>query len=410
MLFSILESLGGVFREPVLSVPVLIIESDDWGPGPTCHAETLDRLRRVLERHRDTAGRSAVMTLGVVLSVPEKGNADTAERGAWPRRWLSDHEFRKIRDIMLLGRHDGVFDLHLHGMEHCWLPAVFKAAETDEHIRRWVQGNDFPLWETLPPALQSRWVDGSVLPSRPLGETEIRTAVAEETEAFQRIFGFRAQVAVPPTFIWNDVVERAWAEAGIKVIVTPGRRHEMRDARGHPAGPEKVILNGQKSPFGPIYMVRDLYFEPARGHSWTFVFEALKTRLNLGRPALVETHRFNFIQGKATAEKAIQELEHLLDAAQKAFPELRFLSTQELAFRIRSKHDDLVEKNLGRKLSVILRRIWHDRRLRALACLTGLVVPGYLLYAALEARRFINKNPGGPRPRKRAQGENPCRL
>ena len=59
------------WREPVLRQPVLIIESDDWGAGPLAQADALNRLSALLQRVRDGSGRPAVMTLGVVLEVPD---------------------------------------------------------------------------------------------------------------------------------------------------------------------------------------------------------------------------------------------------------------------------------------------------------------------------------------------------
>ncbi len=383
MLSSILRRFKALCREPVLSAPVLILESDDWGPGPASHAEKLQRLFSMLERYKDSEGRSPVMTLGVILAVPHRASGVPTPRQPSCKRLLSEEDFRSLRDLMLFGKAQGVFDLHLHGMEHSWMPAVLKAAETDATIQSWLHAEGCPLWEDLPPALQSRWVDGSVLPSLPLEEEAIRSAVLEETKAFRNIFGFRAQVAVPPTFVWNDAVECAWAEAGIRVIVTPGRRFEMRDAQGKPSGTEMEIVNGRRSRYGPLYLVRDVYFEPARGHSWKRVLEAVKTYQKLGRPVLVEIHRENFIGPKA--ERSFRELENLLSAVGKSIPTVRYLSTRELALCMAGRDTDLMERRWSRKIRILLRRLWHERRLRVFACFTGLIVPGFLMALFLDA-------------------------
>ena len=104
---------------------------------------------------------------------------------------------------------------------------------------------DPPATESLPPAIQSRWIDATTLPTRPLEYSEIRAAVLSEVALFQRIFGSAPKVVVPPTFIWNDAVESAWAEAGVQIVVSPGRRYESRDAEGRPAGSSRAIINGQ---------------------------------------------------------------------------------------------------------------------------------------------------------------------
>ena len=68
---DVLNTFNGGRSEPVLKFPVLVIESDDWGPGPVHHAQRLERLRQILLRHRDSRGRPAVMTLGVILALPD---------------------------------------------------------------------------------------------------------------------------------------------------------------------------------------------------------------------------------------------------------------------------------------------------------------------------------------------------
>jgi hypothetical protein len=51
-------------------------------------------------------------------------------------------------------------------MEHYWPPALLHAAHQDESLRAWLTGDAFPPYEVLPPALQSRWIDGSETVSR----------------------------------------------------------------------------------------------------------------------------------------------------------------------------------------------------------------------------------------------------
>jgi len=72
-------------------------------------------------------------------------------------------------------------------------------------------------------------------------------------------------VVIPPTFVWDDRVEEAWAAAGIEVVVTPGLRYEGRDDVGAPTRAGAKIYNGDTGAGNLIYMVRDDYFEPKLG-------------------------------------------------------------------------------------------------------------------------------------------------
>ncbi len=234
--------------------------------------------------------------------------------------------------------------------------------------------------ELLPAALQSRWIDATELPSKPLRADDIRTAALAEVASFRDIFGEGPKVAVPPTFIWNDAVESAWAEAGVQFIVTPGRRYQTRDADGEPAAAGPAIANGDRGAGGITYLVRNDYFEPARGHQAERGLAALAAKTSAGRPTLLETHRANFLEDPAAADAAVRELDRLLTLALRAFPNVRFLSTEELAFGMRRRDPRLLERQFAKRLHIWLRRLWRVSRLRKLACLTGVIVPAWLLY------------------------------
>lgn len=311
---------------PALLHPVLIVESDDWGPGPHEQARTLDAIRALLKGFKDHRGRAPVMTIAVVLSLPDP--EAIAETGKYHARLLDDPAYRPIVETLKAGEEEGVFDLQLHGLAHFW-PANFMAAwKRDEAVRRWLAEDGWRT-ERLPAWLQSRWIDASSLPSRPLLPAVIRAAVQEEVECFRCCFGRSPKVAVPPTFVWDANVERAYAEAGIEVLITPGRRYPGRGCEGRLSSPNRSYANGERISCGLLSLVRDLYFEPALGHEPEVVLEAVERKWSQREPALLETHRFNFLDGRL--EPSLDALRSLLEGALARFPELRFLSSYELA-------------------------------------------------------------------------------
>ncbi|MFN3595197.1 MAG: hypothetical protein ACK4TK_11030 [Thiobacillaceae bacterium] len=326
------RGLMALWREPVLDQPVLIIESDDWGAGPVdSQTQALNRLVDLLTRFRDRAGRHPVMTLALVLAVPD-GPAIRRE-GDYRRLTLADPLFAPLRAAIERGRRAGVFALQLHGMEHYWPPALM--ASRDPSVRAWLESDSPPATERLPAHLQSRWTDASVLPSRPLSDEAIEAAVREEVALFERLFGEKPRVAVPPTFVWDERVEAAWAGAGIEVVVTPGLRSRCRNAKGLPDCDSGLIVNGQTGP-GVRYIVRNDYFEPERGHRAAQGLDALQRKWAQRRPCLLETHRSNFIGEAATAEQALAALGDLIEQALRRYPNLRFMDTATLASAYRS--------------------------------------------------------------------------
>lgn len=365
ILFWYRRDLVALWREPVLRYPVLIVESDDWGAGPLEQTEALQRLADALGEWRDGVGRCPVMTLAVVLAVPD-GPAIRAH-GAYHRRTLAAPGFAPLRAALQGGAARGVFALQLHAMEH-YRPATLMASG-DSGVRDWLLSDAPPATEALPGHLQSRWVDAGRLPSVALADDEIEAAVAEETACFAEVFGQSASVAVPPTFVWPQALEAAWARHGVEFVVTPGRRYACRDAAGRPAGAGRAIRNGERGA-GVGYVVRDDYFEPERGHAAAHGLAALARKARQGRPCLLETHRSNFIG--AEAERAFRELRALFGGALQRHPGLRFMSTREVAGGFRERPNALIDRRGVQRLVAWTNR-WGDvPRFWTLARLTGL--------------------------------------
>ena len=375
--------LQRLWHEPMLRCPVLIIESDDWGPGPTTDAEALLRLAEILGRHRDARGRGAVMTLGMLLAAPDTEKIRQTDCRRYSAVSISEPQFGPILAAIRRGTDEGVFSPQLHGMEHYWPEAVMKASRNQGSVRAWLVQNGVPRNDDLPAALQSRWIDGSILPSRELRDEEVAAAAARETEAFRHTFGTKPSVVVPPTFVWTDTVEAAWSGAAVRVLVTPGTRYRARDGSGKLIGEGEPLYNGETGVNGMVYVVRDDYFEPVLGHRAGRALAAIEAKSRVGRPTLLESHRFNFTGSSAQTDDALRETDLLLRLVVERFPGVRFISTAELASAIARADPDLVERSLPLRIRTWLARSARIPRLRKLAWLSGAILPAWLIYEAL---------------------------
>jgi hypothetical protein len=145
------------------------------------------------------------------------------------------------------------------------------------------------------------------------------------------------------------------------------------------------LRNGDLGPGGIVYVVRDVYFEPALGHEAAAVLREVGERHRLGRPALLETHRFNFIGDEAQAARCLDELRRLLQGALSAAPGLRFMSTEELAEALRRRDPAFVDRRVAARVRAFVLRAATHRRLRKLAWTRGLALAAVALLAIASA-------------------------
>ena len=373
------KALRALWLEPVLRVPVLIFESDDWGAGPIEQAAVLRRLRALLGSYRDARGRHPVMTLGITLAAPHVREGTGASLH-YARRFLDHPEQATILGEIRAGIAEGVFAAQLHGMEHFMPELLCEEAAHDTAIRAWLlDGNRYS--ELLPDRLQSRWIDARRLPSSSHPDALLASAVAAEVDEFTRIFGAPPTVVVPPTFIWTRQVEAAWARHGVRLLVNCGTRFTGRDAEGRPLSDGSRLHNGDDCS-GLLSVVRDAYFEPAKGHSGKDVPDMLARYAACGRPLLLETHRNNFTALNPAAERAFSELEQAIQLALARFPTLRFLSTAELGEAILARDPALLDVSFRGKSCAFIQRAVRHASFQRYARFTGAGVLLWLLSLA----------------------------
>ena len=381
LFLAVRRDLLRLWREPVLRVPVVIFESDDWGAGPLEQAAVLARLRTLLVEYADARGRHPVMTLGLTLAVPAVGarhaHDPTLPVGARPARDVNDYqrtclddpEYAPILEQIRRGIEEGVFAAQLHGMEHYSPAVLLDAASRDPAVRDWLEKRN-QYTELLPDHLQSRWTDARTLPSREHPAEAIEHEVSQEVAAFARILGRPPRVVVPPTFIWTPTVEQAWSGRGLEHLVTCGRRFIRRDHNGKPISDGATFRNGEKSN-GLNCLVRDVYFEPARGHRSGRVVQFLDEYRACGRPLLLETHRSNFTALNPSADAAFAELGRALDEVLARCPEIRFMSTEELGDALVDRDPELILAPGEARLGAWLGRVHGLAPFRRFARLTG---------------------------------------
>lgn len=161
---------------------------------------------------------------------------------------------------------------------------------------------------------------------------EHKITIEDGLNAFERVFGYRAKNFMAPGEKDNRCLEKTLFEGGIHYIDTNIVQLEHQGG-----GNYKKIFNylGKTNKLGQTYLIRNSVFEPLLNKSIDCVdlcLSEIEIAFKFGKPANISTHRVNFagqIDPKIR-EFGLAELNRLLKAIVKKWPDVEFMTADEL--------------------------------------------------------------------------------
>jgi hypothetical protein len=157
-------------------------------------------------------------------------------------------------------------------------------------------------------------------------------------DLFKRLFGYRATLFVPPNGPLSSKLEPVCAAEGIKYLSSSRLQYE-------PLGYNKIRRRihwlGQRDRYGLTIFIRNCFFEPGQpGQNWVdSCLKDISTAFSRNRPALVSSHRVNYIGAlhKHNRDTGLAQLGLLLKSIMKYWPETEFFTPEELGQMISSE-------------------------------------------------------------------------
>lgn len=384
------DLIRNTWRERYICEQLLLIESDDWGPGGDFHAERLDRLAEALAAFKDSQGRPAVMTGNMVLTVPNL-NLSLSSGSPTLIRSRLDKEFpivyKSVRDAMTRG----VFVPQLHGIEHLYGEGLLQLARSgDPRVRHAAETASWWDWEALDPPLQGHYVNGGSLPTKPLDSSTQQALVGQAAVLFKEMFGFAITSTVAPCYLWMDATEQAWVQQNIWVIQSAGYRCLGRREDGSYVQDKREIRPGYRNELGQVFLVRNAMYEPVDGRKHDDCIRQIEQAFRQNIPASISTHRYNYTRTESEFTQSVGGLRKILTYCTTRYKYLRFASSPELGqwylsgAPMKNPADESQWPALKvltgmQKVSPFLFRLWYrHQKIRLIASLTGLVIPGWL--------------------------------
>ena len=341
---------------------IVVIESDDWGsvrmPTADIHKKLTKRgfdfnnrydrydtladdkdlgeLFSVLHSVSDKNGNPAVITPFVNVSNPDFGKI---KEGRFQEfffvpftQTLKDYgRSTETLTLWIQGMKQGVFSPEFHGNTHISVPFWIdelrkgngKLLEAFEHGLTSIQLNN--IKESYNGFRTELYFEN------PIQVTFIENALNYGLKQFRVIFGAPPRVYAPTNGIYHPVFEKVLRGNGIRYVYVSWLT-KIPNGRG--GLKSKFFQIGSKDETGMTYYTRNCLFEPSheRYQGVDKTLKQVSIAFKWGKPAIISTHRVNFIGAisKSNRENGLRELKKLLAAVKKQWPHIEFMSSADM--------------------------------------------------------------------------------
>lgn len=347
---------------------IVVIESDDWGSIRMPSREVYDNLLKegyrvdlhpyekydslateddltslfeVLSKFSDRRGRHPIITANCAVANPDFEKIKLSKFSQYYYEPFTTTLKRyngceKSFELWLQGIKNKVFMPQFHAREHLnvarWLD-VLRNGDAD-NIFAFKQGmiGIFPKDNHKIGNIFQVALDNSKYEDQPIEEI-----IFEGLDLFEKIFGFKSKTFIAPCYTWSPKIETVLNEKGVSGL--QGMVYQKL-----PGGNYIRHWMGTKNQYGQVYMIRNAFFEPSlRGDNHDEVNECLyriKCAFRWNKPAIISAHRINFIGAihEENREKNLKSLSVLLSSILRQWPDVEFMSSDELCDIIISKY------------------------------------------------------------------------
>lgn len=345
---------------------ILVIESDDWGsirmPSKQVYNELLSRglpvdklsylrydalesntdlesLFDVLTSIKDKYGNHPVITANTIMTNPD---FDKIRESGFRQYYYEiftetlkrypDHD--RVLNLYKEGISQKIFYPQLHGLEHLNVTRWMKAIQDGNSKARVAFDNEFfDLSISDSYITEDSFVD-ALSPANAEELEEHGDKIKLASELFQMIFGYRSVTFVAPCYIWRPELEKKFQNIGIKNIQSsPYQRIPTIGKLNHFT--KKFHYTGEQNIFSLTYTVRNCSFEPSLNDKAKVVdscLEQIKKAFNNQKPAIISSHRLNFIGSLDTSNRKtnLDLFGNLLIKIRNNWPQVEFLDSAQL--------------------------------------------------------------------------------
>lgn len=351
---------------------ILVIESDDWGsirmaskevfdwflqkgvPVNTSAYDSNDSLESnddlellfdVLNSVKDSQGNPAIITANNIVANPD---FDKIRESGYQQYFykpftetLKEYpHHNRVFDLYQQGLANGLFRPQFHGREHLNVQSWLRRLQSGDKILRMAfEQRMFSVKKQADSNCRKQQLDafGTYTAEQLAG---LETVINEGTALFKNLWGYASSTIIAPCYTWHPGAEVFFANNGIRLMQSGVA--QLVPQFGQEKNVVKRRFTGEQNQLGQYYSVRNATFEPASnpGKDWiTNCLQQIKIAYRWNKPAIICSHRLNYTGSINPANRAanLRLLASLLQQVKKNWPDVVFMSSDQLAQKINNK-------------------------------------------------------------------------
>ncbi len=343
---------------------LVIIESDDWGSirmpsrevyemliakgvplqkstynryDSLASEEDLSALFDVLTSFKDKNGNPAKITANTIVGNPD---FDKILQSGFKEYHLEPFtatlqkypQHSRSFDLWKEGMTAGVFIPQFHGREHINVQRWMKALGQEESIAR--QIFKYGMYDL---SIGLERSEAGFMEALQIDNQEDfhfqKEYIIEGLSMFEDIFKYKSKTFIAPCYVWHTDLTDTLKEYGVNAL--QGAWYQLEPNVFDNSLKKIFRYTGQKNDLDQIHLARNAYFEPSeiKNVDWNKeVLKKMQLAFNGGKPAIIQSHRVNFIGyiDKENRTANLEKLSSLLSTILKKWPDVEFVSTNEL--------------------------------------------------------------------------------
>ena len=364
------ETRSALRKDCIVPGRVVVLESDDWGSIRMPSTDTLHELKshgykffeengydyydtlasnddlsvliETLSSVEDALGNPAKLTMNCVVANPDFKKIQESE--------FQEYHYELFTETLKrYPNHDSSLKLWHEGMKQCVFRPQFHGRE-HLNVQMWLkllQKRYAPIRDSFDKNVFSTKVDFNVdtrlhcLSAYNVATEDeysfVKHSVRDGLDIFEKIFKYRPTSMIAPNYTWDTAIEDIAYLCGVKYLQGSRIQRHSQYVMNN-GGKYQVRYMGQQNENGQIYLVRNCSFEPSENpkKDADYCMAQIDKAFKRNNAAIISIHRQNFIGGlhKKNRDNNLQQLNLLLSTIVRRYPDVSFLSSDELGLLI----------------------------------------------------------------------------